>query len=315
MIESAGFEQISVENDFIKVIILPQIGGKMIGLINKKTGTNFLLESQNRDKKYEPAFHGAPFQNYDTSGFDECFPTVEASFLTTEEGKKISFPDHGELWSKPWSFKKTDDSTLVGFVKGTNLNYTFNKKIYLDGNRVIIDYKVENNDASPLPYIWAAHPLFNIEPGDEIYLTDEIQNVYLYWSNDSKLGSRGDQLEWPFINSVSDFSVIPEKSFGKAVKLFSGKLTMSAWTALHKKNKKESLLISFDTSENPYLGIWLCYGGWPEEISEKQLTVALEPTNCGSDSLSAAAGKNSCGIIEPDSANYWRIEFAVVNEF
>lgn len=315
MIESAGFEQISVENVFIKVIILPRIGGKMIGLINKKTGTNFLLESQNRDKKYEPAFNGAPFQNYDTSGFDECFPTVETSSLTISEGKEIQMPDHGELWSKPWSFKKTDDSTLVGFVKGTNLNYTFNKKISIDGNRLIIDYKVENKSGGSLPYIWAAHPLFNVEPGDEIYLTDEIQNVTLFWSNDPKLGSKGDLREWPFINDVNDFSVVPDKNFGKAVKLFSEKLTMPAWAALHKKAKKESLLISFDVSINPYLGIWLCYGGWPEEASGKHLTVALEPTNSGTDSLSAAAKKKSCGIIEPDSANYWRIEFAVINEF
>ncbi len=314
MIESGGVEQISVENDLIKLIFLPGIGGKMIGLINKKTGTNFLLEPQNIDKNYEPAFHGASFQNYDTSGFDECFPTVETSSITTAEGKEILLPDHGELWSKPWSFRKVDDSTLIGSVTGTDLNYTFNKKIRIEGNRVIIDYKVENNGESPVPYIWAAHPLFKVEPGDEIYLTDEIQNVLLYWSSDSMLGSKGDQLEWPFINSVNDFSVVPDKNFGKAVKLFSEKLTMPAWTALHKKTKKESLLISFDTIANPYLGIWLCYGGWPEERSEKHLTIALEPTNAGSDSLSAAVEKNSAGIIEPNSANYWRMEFAVVNE-
>ncbi|MEW6196351.1 MAG: DUF5107 domain-containing protein [Bacteroidota bacterium] len=309
-----NFEQISLENDFIKVIFLPQIGGKMIKLINKKTGTNFLLEPQNDSKKYRPAYHGAPFDQYDTSGFDECFPTIEACAITTESGSKISFPDHGQLWSKAWQYQITEDETLIRTAKGVNWNYAFSKKVHLEENRFIIDYVIENFEDESLPYIWSAHPLLNVETGDEIYLSDEIDQVILNWSSDEKLGKAGDLLSWPMVDGKNDFSTVHDINFAKAVKIFSNKLNEFGWCAFHKVRNKESLLISFDTVKIPYLGIWLTYGGWPTGNRPKHLTVALEPTNACCDSLEKAIEKKSCGIIKPMQKNEWRMEFAIVNE-
>ncbi len=309
-----NLEHISLENNFIKVVFLPEIGGKMIRFINKKTGTNFLLEPQNKDKTYKKAFHGAPFRNYDVSGFDECFPTVEACTIKSKLGSQISFPDHGQLWSKPWRYQITEDETLIRTAKGVNWDYSFSKKVHLEENRFKIDYLVENNEEEPLPYVWAAHPLLNVEEGDEIYLTDEIQKVFLYWANDLSLGKKGDSLEWPFIDDKNDYSKIPDRNFGKAVKLFSSRLKEPGWATLHKTKNRESFLISFDCNNIPYLGIWLCYGGWPENNSVKHFTVALEPTNACCDSLANAIENNACEILQPHQKNEWKIEFVVVNE-
>ncbi|MBS3944822.1 MAG: DUF5107 domain-containing protein [Melioribacter sp.] len=312
--EENNLEHISLENDFIKVVFLPEIGGKMIKFINKKTGTNFLLEPQNKDKTYKKAFHGAPFLNYDVSGFDECFPTVEACTIQSKLGSQVSFPDHGQLWSKPWRYQITEDETLIRTAKGVNWDYSFSKKVHLEENRFVIDYLVENNEEEPLPYVWAAHPLLNVEEGDEIYLTDEIQKVFLYWANDPSLGKKGDSLEWPLIDEKNDYSRIPDRNIGKAVKLFSSKLKEPGWATLHKTKNRESFLISFDCNNIPYLGIWLCYGGWPENNSLKHFTVALEPTNACCDSLANAIENNACGILQPHQKNEWKIEFVVVNE-
>lgn len=312
--EKDNFEQISLENDFIKVIFLPQIGGKMIKLINKKTGTNFLLEPQNNGKGYKPAYHGASFDQYDTSGFDECFPTVEASTITTESGSKISFPDHGQLWSKPWQYKITEDETLIRTAKGVNWNYSFTKKVHLEENKFIIDYIAENYEDESLPYIWSAQPLLNVEPGDEIYLPDEINEVMLGWSSDEKIGRPGNQLTWPNLDGRNDFSTIQDINFAKAVKVFSKTLNEFGWCAFHKIKNKESLLISFDTTKIPYLGIWLTYGGWPVNRQSKHLTIALEPTNACCDSLEKAMENKSCGLIKPMQKNEWRMEFTIVNE-
>lgn len=312
--EENNLEHISLENDHLKIVFLPQIGGKMIKFINKKTGTNFLLEPQNKNKNYKPAYHGAPFHNYDVSGFDECFPTIEACTIKTKYGSEILFPDHGQLWSKSWQYSITEDDTFIRTAKGINWNYAFSKKVHLEENKFIIEYLVQNNEDEPLPYIWAAHPLLNVAPGDEIYLTDEIQNVLLYWSNDPTLGAKGKELEWPLIDGKNDYSIIPHREFGKAVKLFSGKLNESVWATLHKPKNKESFLITFDSSEIPFLGIWLCYGGWPESIKDKHFTIALEPTNVPGDCLADAIKENKCGVLLPQQISEWRVEFSIVNE-
>ena len=312
--EENNLEHVSLENEFIKVVFLPQIGGKMIKFINKKTETNFLLDPQNNGKGYKKAFHGAPFQNYDVSGFDECFPTVEACTIQSKLGSNISFPDHGQLWSKPWHYKITDDETLIRTAKGINWDYSFSKKVHLEENRFVIDYLVENNEAEPLPYIWAAHPLLNIEEGDEIYLTDEIQKLILYWASDPAIGKKGDVIEWPLMDSVNDYSKIPSKNFGKAIKCFSQKLKEPVWATLHKTKNRESFLISFDSNLISFLGLWICYGGWPENSSNKHFTIAIEPTNACCDSLAMAIDNNACGILQPHQKNEWRMEFIIVNE-
>lgn len=303
-----GLEHISLENELLKVIFLPEIGGKMIKLINKRTNTNFLLEPH---KEYKHAFHGAPFENYDASGFDECFPTIEACEITTESGMKIKFPDHGQLWSKAWDYEIVGRETFIRTTKGINWNYVFKKIISLEGNKLTIDYEVENFEDEPLPYIWAAHPLLNVEPGDEIYLPEEVRKAFTGWTNDKSIGS---EVEWSYIDNKNDFSVVQPAEFGKAVKLFSHQLKEHGWAALHKIKNKESFLISFDTAEIPFLGVWLCYGGWPPNGEPKHLTIALEPSNACCDSLAEAMQKKLCSVVGPHKKNIWQIEIAIVNE-
>ena len=43
--------------------------------------------------------------------------------------------------------------------------------------------------------------------------------------------------------------------------------------------------MSFDSAATPYLGLWICYGGWPDRPGSKQMCVALEPATAPVDSL------------------------------
>ncbi len=306
-----GFEHIVLENDLIRAEFLPAIGGKMIKLINKKTGTDFLFPPQ---RPYKQAYHGAPFEKYDTSGFDECFPTVEACELVTKSEMKIKFPDHGQLWSRAWDTQVIGAETFMRTVKGVNWNYSFKKYITLEENRLVIDYEIENKEEEPLPYIWSAHPLLNVEQDDEIYLTDDVKKVMVNWSSCQDIGNSGDELTWPMLDKTNDYSKVQSLEFGKAVKLFSERLNEPGWAALHKPKSKESFLISFDSKKNPFMGIWLCYGGWPVDAEQKHLTIALEPTNGRPDSLARAFENGECGILNYNEKHNWKIELSIVNE-
>jgi len=133
-----GLESVVIENDLIRAVFLPSIGGKMIRLINKETGTQYLLAPKNDEGKYfTPSYEDDYLNNY-AYGFDDCFPTI----TSTRNYKNIpgcGFPDHGELWSRPWDYKFIDNR-IVFNISGVAKQYSVDKVISISGNRLIINY-------------------------------------------------------------------------------------------------------------------------------------------------------------------------------
>ncbi len=311
-----GLVHLSIRNNLIEAVFLPQLGSKMIGLINKKTGTQFLLENQGKDKIYKQAFHGADYSMYDASGFDECFPTIEASEVTVQNGNagsnKINYPDHGELWSKEWNYKIQGESILF-FTKGVNAKYTIEKMITLKENHLIIDYNLVNLSGCTLNYIWSAHPLLAVEEGDRIIIPECVDKLLVNWASDAEIGTFGQYIEWTSLNSDSNgrnYFKIKSKDTGIALKGFTDSLD-KGFAVLYRPLKNESILISFDSKKLPYLGIWLCYGGWPVDSNKKHFTVALEPASGRPDSLSEAIKRNECSVIGINEEKNWQIEFSL----
>ncbi len=309
-----GLTHLVVENELIQAAFLPRLGSKMISLTNKKTGTEFLLENQDEDKIYKPAYHGADYSKFDASGFDECFPTIEASELIVDNGRggprKISFPDHGELWSKEWEYEIRGNSILF-YTEGVNARYGIKKIITLKGNRLILDYSLINKSDFSFNYIWSGHPLLAVEEGDIIIMPAGIERLFLNWASESKIGTFGQYLQLSGLNSISkDFLKIKSSDYGIAIKGFTDSLT-SGVAGLHRSRKNESILISFDNKKLPYLGIWLCYGGWPVGAKRKHYTIALEPTTGRPDSLSESIKRNECSVIEAGEEKKWQVELSL----
>ncbi|HSD62538.1 MAG TPA: hypothetical protein VLB50_02035 [Ignavibacteriaceae bacterium] len=311
-----GLLHLFIGNNFIEAVFFPQLGSKMISFINKKTGTEFLLENQDEEKTYKIPFYGADYSKFDASGFDECFPTIEASELTVETGtgkqEKINFPDHGELWSKEWSYEIIGDSILFT-TSGVNAVYGIRKLITLNENRLIINYNLVNNSSFPLNYIWSAHPLLAVDEGDKIIMPSDIDKLFLNWASDINIGTFGQYIQWSDLNDGNNgksFFKINSRSMGIALKGFTDTLK-SGFAGLFRLQKNESILISFDSKKLPYLGVWLCYGGWPVESKKKHFTIALEPTTGRPDSLSESIKRKECSVLGIDEEKNWRVEFSL----
>ncbi len=309
-----GLKHLLIGNDKVEAIFLPQIGSKMISLINKITGTEFLLENQDKDKVYRKAFHGADYSLYDASGFDECFPTIEATEITVRDGgtesKKIKYPDHGELWSKEWNYELSDNSILFS-ATGVNADYRIRKNITYNGNRIIIEYSLINKSDFPLNYIWSAHPLLAIDEGDRIFMPPGINKLLLNWVSDVKLGEYGQYMPWSGEKgNFQSFYEIKARDTGTAIKGFTDSLHRG-FAGLYRPKKNESIMISFDKEKLPYLGVWLCFGGWPVDAERKHYTIALEPTTGRPDSLGESVKRNECPVLEVNEERNWQIEFSL----
>jgi galactose mutarotase-like enzyme len=308
-----GFLHLVIENEKIRAVFLPEIGGKMKELINLETGTQFLLENQREDGLYSIPLYGSDFSEYDVSGFDECFPTVSACGKDLNEDKKYCFPDHGELWSREWRFSYGSDFITLS-IEGMKTKYLFEKKIKLIEDSIEITYSVRNLSSVAFPYIWSAHPLLQISKGDKLLLPEEIDAVSLHWASDPIVGKPGDLLNLPFLmmeQNEFDFSIVPNKSVDIALKCFTEKLS-KGYAGLYKKEKNETILFTFDADEIPYLGIWLCYGGWPNDSTGKHYTIGLEPTNGNSDSLSEAVRKDNYSELRPFEEHNWTLKITLV---
>jgi galactose mutarotase-like enzyme len=69
---------------------------------------------------------------------------------------------------------------------------------------------------------------------------------------------------------------------------------------------------SFDPAATPYLGLWLCYGGWPDKSGPKQMCVAMEPSTAPVDSLAQTGDWSR--ILAPGESYRWpmRIDLEVL---
>jgi len=304
---------IELENEELSIVIIPSFGGKMIKLESKQGGTQFLKEPAVDYDLYSQPNYGEDFLPPYAAGFDECFPNVSSSKYEFK-GEVLEFPDHGELWTKSWNYEEQENGISL-WTHGEQFNYRFAKHIELDGPNIHIVYEMESFEEIPFDYIWSAHPLLDIEEGDQLILPDEISEVVLNWASDSNVGDLGDRLGWPKIlgnSSNIDFNYVQNESLEFAVKLFSDGLA-NGKAGFYKQQTDETLLFSFDTEQVPFLGVWLCYGGWPVDTKEKEYTLALEPCSARPDSLAEACKWGDQQQIFPLSIKCWEMDISVSN--
>jgi galactose mutarotase-like enzyme len=241
-----------------------------------------------------------PFDGGDASGWDECLPSVAACTVPTNSGP-AHIPDHGDLWRVPWdvsqafsiqSGQSRDSITLRGacFSLPLELERTLALTETPSGFHIAAQYKLTNTGGFPVPWSWAAHPLFAAAPGDRILLPASIRSLRLEGSGGNRLGRNGDSVSWPIATladgASTDLSLAQPPDSGIGDKLFAGPLSAQEnWCALERRSAGVRIRVGFDSAATPYLGLWICYGGWPDRPGPKQVCVALEPSTAPVDSL------------------------------
>lgn len=298
-------ERVTLNNGRIQIAVLPQIGGKLASLRRVASGREFLLQPP--EHPYRPGSYGARFEDYDTSGFDEALPTIAP--CEYPEGRFIgtALPDHGELWSIPWQYQ-TRHGELWLQAAGRRLPYVLRKRVRLENETVVIAYHLESVSEEPFHYLWSAHPLLNVESGCRIALPSDVSRLLINSSHRGRLGSPGDECGWPVHGTNGkriDISTVSSRTDCTADKLFTGRLA-EGWCAVHYPTSDECIRFQFDAKVVPYLGLWICQGGWPNDRAG-HFTVALEPCTSGFDSLAEAIRSGECETLEPHSRKRWEL--------
>ena len=93
---------ITLESETIVAQFLPDVGAKLCSLIYKPANLELLLQRPNETYRLAP-YDGDYVAQGECSGFDEMFPSIDRSFYEGYPWRGTPIPDHGEVWSLPWT--------------------------------------------------------------------------------------------------------------------------------------------------------------------------------------------------------------------
>ena len=301
-----NLRRVVLAQDDLVVAVLPELGAKIETLRRASSTHNVLLQPPER--AHRRARYGSAFEEYDTSGFDECFPTVAASPAPDAPG--VLLPDHGELWSTEWRCERDGDGLMME-ADEKRLPYLFRRRLTIRENRLRLDYELVSKSENSMRVLWSAHPLLAASPGSRIFLPAEAESVLVNSSTGDRLGAHGERCAWPIENKTGTgdrLDVLLSPDAGTADKLFTERLN-EGWCAFHDARTDESVTIRFDVASTPYIGIWICAGGWPLGAERKRhYTVALEPCSGRPDELMEAAQAGECWRLEAGAVKRWWLE-------
>ena len=298
-----------------EVTILPRYGGKISSILFH--GHELLQQPL---RPIAPRTQRMSFEESDASGWDECLPSVSACAVRYSDGV-AHVPDHGDLWRTEWEcgerWRGDGSEHILTKARCFSLPLELERKIGLypsssGGATLRLEYSLRNVGDAPSRWAWSAHPLFAVEEGDKVLLNlpADVRELRLEGSSGKRLGHYGDVVHWPIARvgaaGEADLRVVQAANSGIGDKLFAGPLKEKQFggCGLVREKAGVSLDVTFDLAQTPYLGLWLCYGGWPAGDGPKQMCVALEPATAPVDSL-AVEGAWSRVLAPGEQCQWW----------
>lgn len=260
-----------LENRELRVVVLPEAGGKIFSLVHKRSDTELLWHHPRIPPQRVP--YGAPFDNTFPGGWDELFPTAEAC---TFRGEQV--PDHGELWSLPWTCNSvpTDNGSVCLYtsILSPLFPIRFERWLRLEADLpyLRIRYRVTNLSAQPQDLIWGIHPLLAISPDHRLDLP--ACKMLVDHASSRDLGVPGQSYDWPHLPTPqghNDMRYLPAVTATSFAGHYATQSTGN-WFALTDTKKEIGLALVYPAEVFKALWLWQSYGGWRDLYH-----IAVEP--------------------------------------
>src|SRR5829696_4103255 len=305
----SGFPAVALRTAELEIVAVPSLGMKLTNL-RRPSGREWLWRSD--QIPLSPPRPGASYvETADSGGWDECFPTVGPCPVPGAPSLHW-LPDHGELWSAPWSSSVYDHAggtTLAGSAQGTAFPCELQREVTLDPQQPVVRfrYRLRHGGKTPFPWIWSSHPLLNVQPGSELTLSGVTQvKIDAVHGRDDL--SENDVVSWPgAIGGNADRFTFPDNG-GWAIKLF-GDLTGESTLRLTDPRKGEQLEMVVRAAEVPQVGVWINCQGWAPPGRTPYYNLGLEPCIGAPDRLDVAVSDwRTAQILQPGEEREWSLE-------
>ena len=306
-----GLDSLILVNDRLRAEFLPGYGSKLASLRDRSRDREFLFQPPPDAELCCPGY-GADFAAFDASGFDEMFPTIDASFYPAGSRAGGELPDHGELWSLPWQGERREESGeeyLQFQVESRLLPCRLEKRVSMQGAQLQLEYTLHNRGQEEVEFIWAAHPLFQADREMKIVLPREVKSVINVEDSNPHLGSWGRRHSYPLTESQltgekMDLSRVPGPERESCRKFYVAEPLERGYCALDYPSSDLRLELTFPAEKVPYLAVWKSLGGFRGDYN-----LALEPCTGAFDDLYLAHKTNRSAVVAAESTYEWWLNF------
>jgi len=292
-----------LENANLRILVLPERGGKIVSLMNKTNSSEWLWPPENDERG--PAGTGE-FNAREAFGFDEMFPNIVPEWRKDLPEGEGQLPDHGEVWRRSWKTLSYDSSRIDLAVRGEVLPYEFYRSIKLQENRLHLTYRVENRSSQAIPALWTPHPLFSFFSDTELLVPPCVKSI-LQAMDDGPLGRNGAFHKLGadgFVDGAGSLFRPGELPEGSAFKFYAAAALEEGWCGL--RDRRGTLMMRFPVRTLPWLGFWINKGGWGG-----QYNLALEPATAPMDSPGASEAMDIPARWEGKEVKQWEWEIDI----
>jgi hypothetical protein len=253
-----GLRTVRLENARLAVDVLPELGGKILRLIDKR-GDRDLLWHSPRVEPHRAELH-ANFDDHWPGGWDEAFPGGAPS--PNRYGDQL--PYMGELWTTTASHRiARNDPAGVELELTLTTPITparWTRRLTLAGDDPVlrIAYRLENVGTMPFDYNWGLHPVAAISPAHRFDVPATKAEVDE--NGGGTLGVKGDRYDWPQFNDLD-----VRRALGADAGCFAlHYLTelREGWVATTDTAARRGFGLVFDHALFPVVWLWMVYGGW-----------------------------------------------------
>lgn len=283
-----------LENDALRVVVLPEHGARIASVYAQRSGREW-LQAPRAAVLGPPAPSGSVYTDTDHFGWDEMFPTVDPCVVAAPGGGEQALPDHGELWNRTWERLDAPGEQGEG---GDVLTHAIDSALYpcrlvrrlsLAGRALRLEYALSSRAPTPIRFLWAAHPQFVCAGGTTLAIEPTPARLVDVTAGDTvteavwtgPLSAEGD-----LAPGTDAMLYVPPESAAHAARLEAAD---GAW-----------LQMSWDAAALAYLGIWLDRG-----YRTTGSVAAIEPTTAYYDSLARAERLGRAAVLEPGETRRW----------
>jgi len=249
-----------VENRKLRVVVLPELGGRIWSIVYKPLDREVLWHNPRIDPQKVP--FGAGFDNAWCGGWEEMFPNAAPGEINGEQ-----FPDHGEIWSLPWAIAQEEmvaPDTLRLTCKTPISGASVEKCLSLarDAAKLQVAYTIRNLTSIELPFIFALHPAMAVAEG--IRLDFPPMSVDMEPSYPGTLTGAPESFPWPLAHrggTSTDLRTVCASS-SREVYFLYGHGYHEGWCAITDTARRFTAGFTFSPEVFNSCWIFATYGGW-----------------------------------------------------
>lgn len=286
--DRAGWRALTLDNDALRVTVLPEKGGEIVELVDVESGVDVLFHapwglappgSAPREGSGELEFLGGY-----AGGWQELFPS--AGDPCVYRGEPIPF--HGEVATLPWEAQIVEEragSVLELTVRCRRTPFRLRRRMRLRPGEAILDVEqtATNDSAETAHFVWGHHcvvgPPF-LEGGCLLRVpAGTIETIPEVWEETARL-QPGQRAAWPDARlrdgGTVDLSVVPGPEAGSHDDVYVTDLA-AGWVEVENPRLGLVFRLDFDEALYRWLVSWQAYGGAHDLPLAGSYALGIEP--------------------------------------